>query len=189
MQEELWKPFPWFKIPFSDEDMYFISNLWRVKSQRYSRSYILNTNINTSGYEYFQFTLYKKRYSFLVHRAVLIAFEWLSDSQSEVNHKNWIKTDNRLENLEWCSRSHNMQHAHDTGLKYWLKWPDSHLYWKTWVNHPKSKPVKQKLSDGTVIHIWESMMEVEKTKGWKRSAISRACRMKLRAYWFFWDKE
>lgn len=34
----------------------------------------------------------------------------------EINHKNSIKRDNRVENLEWCTRLENMHHAYDQGL-------------------------------------------------------------------------
>lgn len=49
-----------------------------------------------------------------VHR--LLALTFLGDpvgNRNHVNHKNGIKTDNRLENLEWVTRSENMQHRYD----------------------------------------------------------------------------
>jgi len=45
--------------------------------------------------------------TFLVHRLVIETFFPIDDK--EVNHKNHITTDNRLENLEWCSRSENLR--------------------------------------------------------------------------------
>ncbi|MDW3684868.1 HNH endonuclease [Cupriavidus sp. CV2] len=54
-----------------------------------------------------------------VHRAVALA--WVEndapDVKDQVNHKNGVKTDNRDENLEWCTRSENGLHAYRTGLK------------------------------------------------------------------------
>lgn len=55
----------------------------------------------------------------LIHRLVAEAFLPEPERQfakQTVNHKNGIKTDNRVENLEWASYQHNNAHARDTGL-------------------------------------------------------------------------
>lgn len=46
-----------------------------------------------------------------VHRLVAAAF--LGDSVLQVNHKNGVRDDNRLENLEWVTQSENTQHSYD----------------------------------------------------------------------------
>jgi hypothetical protein len=52
-----------------------------------------------------------------VHRLVANAFIDNPMNYNEVNHINGDKSDNRIENLEWCSRSQNIKHAYATGLK------------------------------------------------------------------------
>lgn len=68
------------------------------------------------GYKHVTIYINKKPKSCRVHRLVATAFIPNIENKPYVNHLNGIRSDNRMENLEWVTPSENTQHAVDTGL-------------------------------------------------------------------------
>lgn len=64
------------------------------------------------GYKFVFMKIDGKRAKRLVHRVVLSCFIEMPIGKTQVNHKNGIRNDNRLENLEWCSCSENVLHSY-----------------------------------------------------------------------------
>jgi hypothetical protein len=107
---------------------YQISNIGRVKSLarvikrndniiKTVRKRILRVGKNPNGYYLVVLSKKNKHKPILVARLVAKTFIPNLLNKPCVNHINGIKTDNRLENLEWVTYSENNQHAFDTGLK------------------------------------------------------------------------
>jgi DNA-directed RNA polymerase specialized sigma subunit len=105
-----------FKDVKSYEGIYQISNFGNIKSLEYKKGKTLKVNKNSRGY--FCVGLYKNgiQKTLGIHRLIAVAFILNPENKKTVNHKNGIKADNRLENLEWVSYSENIQHAYNMGL-------------------------------------------------------------------------
>jgi hypothetical protein len=94
-----------------------VSNLGRVKRVHMGNGLtVLDLGCEMSIGYYCVNVLGKVEY---VHRLVMEAFH--GPSELQVNHKNGIKTDNRLENLEYVTPAENIQHALENGLKVALR--------------------------------------------------------------------
>jgi hypothetical protein len=117
---EIWKLIDGF-------ENYMVSNLGRVKVLEKKIPY----KHNTTGKEFFRVRKEKimkpkhvKGYNCIslnyinkrICRLVAIAFIENKDNKEEVNHINCNKADDRVENLEWVTKSENMRHAYKNGL-------------------------------------------------------------------------
>lgn len=81
-----------------------------------ARNRFLKPYISDNGYERIRICYDGKFESWTVHRLVAMMFLDNAEGKNEVNHKNGIKTDNRVENLEWCTTSENQKHSWTMGL-------------------------------------------------------------------------
>jgi hypothetical protein len=106
----------------------------------------------------------------LIHRIVAETFLENINNKSCINHINGDKTDNRVNNLEWCTQSENMLHAYKTKL---IK--------------PSYKKVIQYDLYENFVKEWESIVDVEKILKINSSNISKCCKGKLKtAGGFVW---
>jgi hypothetical protein len=147
--EEIWKAIPGY------ENYYEASTLGRIRSvgKRVEKinhgtpcvavyqPQILAQHYHPAGYLLVNLNKGNNQHSERVHRLVAITFLENPENKPFINHKNGIKDDNRLENLEWCTPQENSVHAYSTGLV------------KRWG---PSIPVAQMNDNGDILNVYPS---------------------------------
>lgn len=178
MQEEVWKEIEWWKLK-----RYQLSNLWSLKSICNCKERILIWR--ESSRWYIQYHLDKKNVS--IHRLVAEHFIENIGNKPEVNHIDWNKLNNKVNNLEWCTKSENAKHAFRTWLRksnllFWFS--ESNKWWKS----KRFKKVIQKSIDWKILKNWDSIKEASRSLWIIDTSISRNCKWKWKsAWWFIWE--
>ena len=118
---EIWKTIPGL------DSCYMVSNIGNVISKNRVEKSIRRTVVrktknislhkDRNGYILARLMKDGNQRTFLVHRLVMLAFCGEDKYRTFVNHKNGKKDDNRLENLEWVTKSENVKHSFAIGLQ------------------------------------------------------------------------
>lgn len=176
---EWFKKIEWF-------DNYYINEAWLVyresvqcggiTKQKFLKPY---ANKLRWWYNYILLCEWDKRKNLLLHRLVAIHFLEKIEWKDEINHKDWNKSNNHLENLEWCTRSENNFHKYRV-----LKVIPSERQ-KAVISMLYSKPVLQYTLSWEFIREWKSATEAKKNWYWK--AIDHCLRwLQKQSHWFIW---
>ena len=173
MQEEQWKPIPGY------DGYYEISNLGRVKSLNYHRTGkegFLSIQNDGCGYSFVSLSKHNQRKYPKIHCLVAEAFIPNPNNLPQVNHIDENKSNNRVDNLEWCTPSYNTNYG--TRNKRVAK--------KLKEQRP-SKPVEQWSLDGKLIKVWPAIMDVRRHLGFCEGHIIKCCKGKAKtSYGYIW---
>lgn len=167
IKNELWKDIIGY------QGLYQISNFGNVKSLKYNHTKTEKLLKPELSRGYLQVTLCKnkdvKRYK--ISRLVATFFIPNFEKKPFVNHINGIKTDNTVENLEWCTASENMIHAYKKGLQFSKKGIDNVL----------SISIANIDKDGNIIKKYGSMREASKHTNCNLKSIRMCCSGKIKS--------
>lgn len=189
--EEIWKDVKGY------EGLYQVSNLGRVRSlghygangtvAYFQHGKILKSRPDKDGYNLVCLYKEKKGKNKRVHRLVAQAFIPNPMNKPTINHKNGIRNDNRVQNLEWATMSENQLHAFMILKRKHRVLTEAE---RRKMFYSRRKKVIQYDEKMNKISIYESMKEAEKKTGIFSQSIGRCCRGEQKhAGGFIWKWE
>lgn len=167
MKLEVWKD-------IEDYPNYQISTFGNVKSKeryvntiggakRKIKDKILKPTLDSRGY--YVVSLYNEKGKSnpkLIHRLVCETFLENKNNYPVINHINGIKIDNRLENLEFCTQSHNIKEAYRLGLEK----PNKTNLGKFGIKNKKARKIKQiDINTNEIINVFYGVCEAGRKTG------------------------
>ena len=183
--KEIWKDIK------SYEGLYQISNTGKIKSlERYKDNHskkqlvkekIRKQIISKTGYYTCMLTKNGNLKLFKVHRIVAEAFIPNPNNYPIINHIDGNKLNNNVDNLEWCSYSHNEKEAYKLGL---IK---NNTYGLKKYTDSLKKKIKQYDLKGNFLKEWNSVSEIKKELNYETTNICSCCKGKRKtAYGYKW---
>lgn len=189
------------------EGLYQVSNMGRIKSLRYwggKRTSVMSPYKRSDGYLVVGLSKNGRTTSKTIHRLVAQAFIPNPQELEMVNHKDEIRTNNCVDNLEWCSRSYNQVYSmniHPERRKVFAdnflndKGENSSPFIKRGIPHRHNIKVAQKDKNGILIRIFNNAAEAGFILNLKSNNITSTCKdnqsgrfkKKHSAYGYIWE--
>lgn len=165
--------------PIPGIEGYFASFDGDIYSRKNGNTRKLKPYVNKSGY----YIVSIRRHTFILHR--LVARAWIPNPNNlaQVNHKNGARTDNRVNNLEWCSNLENTRHSfRELGRR-------SSMLGRRGIKSPYSRPILQ-IKEGEIVNKFYGAHEAERETGIKHQNIYECLHGRCRqAGGFMWKFE
>ncbi|CAJ1226638.1 NUMOD4 domain-containing protein [Lactiplantibacillus xiangfangensis] len=117
---EIWKDVPGFEGKYQVSDLGRVKSLNRIRMKHHYPERILNTSKRLTHDGYARVSIrddFGKQHEYRVNKLVATVFIPNPENKSSVNHIDGDKLNNAVSNLEWTTRSENMIHAYQHGLK------------------------------------------------------------------------
>lgn len=158
---KLWKPVTGY------EGLYEISNFGELKSL--IKGKIKNASVASNGYCMTTLSKGGENKTVTIHSLVAMHFIKNPWKKPIVNHRNTIKTDNYIGNLEWATYSENILHAYKHKLR---RAPSAGKFGK---NHHRSRPIYQLTLTGDHVRDWDSISDAARELGIRGNGVQAVC--------------
>lgn len=142
------------------EGVYEINKLGEIR--RVKTGKILRGYVGPDGYKRVGLTVNCKTKPYLIHRLIAIAFIPNPNNYPCVNHKDENKSNNSLDNLEWCTYKYNLNYG-THNLR---------------ANESRKKPILQYSKNGEFIREWKSVTDLKNETGMDITHVSSCCKGK-----------
>jgi hypothetical protein len=172
------------------ENEYRINNLSEVQSIKLGKwKTIVPYKNKSNGYLTIKLTNGIKSKHHTIHRLLAILFVDNPENKGFVNHKDGNKLNNKLRNLEWCTKSENGLHAYAMGLNKGGLSEQRYFYGKTGSKNPNSRPLmvifKKEIKTISFISIKEAMNYFDVSESYFREIVSGRKKSNLYNFQFY----
>lgn len=158
-----YKTIPWFPKYSISDTWIVISNEWTFfQSDNWIHKWFLirKTYLDKNWYERISLKNWSTQKAFWIHQLVMLTFVWpYPNSSYHINHKDWNKNNNCLENLEYITSKENNNHKLLNPNLIYPKWNKHHWWMKRWKLSKLSKRVWQYDINGILVNEYESLWE------------------------------